>query len=403
MNNEEAKDELPEEDRAQVGYEPGLLTIQGSSSKKNFAAWHHPVKQIVREMQWAELTRKLIEDRQLANATLRYFTLPGPDLFDIKVLSEVCSESENKIEYFGFLGGDPSKDTDDRASWAVAEAALRQSGKISDTSEIVSDRIEDIAIHNSKARSSLESRPIFDIINIDACDYLAYKPLKREACTFDAMLALLEHQTKATAPWLLFLTTRADANQLGVPGGFLQQAVLENYISWPAFGAELASEMNWGADTILASINVAWNSSGMSFMEIFTLGVSKFLLRHFHRARHVQADVKLKSSFVYRVHGSDVDMAALAFLVSPDPPAPPVRVGGEEEPEQNPEIDRARRVVRRLKSVWNIDDAIQTDVGLLSQAVSGTENLLITANYDLGQWREWVSNHAVRPLPIGNL
>jgi hypothetical protein len=118
----------------------------------------------------------------------------------------------------------------------------------------------------------------------------------------------------------------------------------------------------------------------MPFMQIFTLGIAKFLLKHFHQDRRFQADVKLKSSYVYRVKGSDVDMAALAFLISPDPPAPPVRVSGDKTIQTNPEPARACAIVKRISRVWNIDEAIQGNATLQAKAVSGTEALLRTAN-----------------------
>ena len=405
MTQDTEQDDLPEEDRALISSDAAPATLYGSAVGKPFAPWHHPVKQIVREQQWAELTRKLIGERQFPSDILRYFTLPGPDLFDIRVLSDVCVQSNIKIEYFGFLDGGASGEEDDdgspRAPWASAEAALRQSGRITANSEIAGDRLEDIAIERSKARSSLNQRQTFDVINLDGCGYLAHQPKNRTVCTFDALRALLAHQSKATSPWLLFLTTRADAQMLGTPGAHLQNAILQNLTDWPdSFGCQLAETMGWPFDTVASSITTAWSSSGMSFMQIFTLGVSKFLLKHFHQQRELQADVRLKSSYVYRVKGEDVDMAALAFLISPDPAPPPTRVAGGGAPQTNPEPGRACSIVRRIGRVWNIDEAIQNDSDLKARAVSGTEALLKIRNYDIVLWREWVTGHEIRPLPI---
>ena len=52
--------------------------------KDAFLPWHHPVKQVVRHHQWAELTKRLIAARPAARPTLRYFTLPGADLLDVR-------------------------------------------------------------------------------------------------------------------------------------------------------------------------------------------------------------------------------------------------------------------------------------------------------------------------------
>jgi hypothetical protein len=394
---EAGEDDLPEEDRELISSDSSPFALQDTIAKKDFAAWHHPVKQIVRESQWGNEIRQLIEKRQFSERTIRYFTLPGPDLFDVHMLANVCAPSSLIIDYFGFLaGGVSGQDMDGegrRVPWAVAEAALRQSGKITAGSEIASDRLEDIAVDRSKARTSLIRKPPFDIINIDGCGFLAHKPENRNKCTFDALRILLQHQSRAQSPWLLLLTTRADAVTLGEPGAHIQKAILDNLTSWPdIFGTQLASTMQWPSDKITASVSAAWNALGMPFMQIFTLGVAKFLLHHFHRDSALQANVELKSSYVYRVYGSEVDMAALAFLISPDPAAITGAV--------SPEPKRACDIVKRLPKVWDIDDAIRTDAALRQKAVSGMEALLKAANYDIARWRSWVADHKTRPLPI---
>jgi len=397
VRQEGGEDDLPEEDRQLISSDASPFALQDTIAKKEFAPWHHPVKQIVRENQWANEIRRLIKRRQLSDGTIRYFTLPGPDLFDVRMLADVCASSNLIVDYFGFLaGGVSGQDMDGegrRVPWAVAEAALRQSGKVTAGSEIAADRLEDIAVDRSKARTSLIRKPPFDIINVDGCGFLAHKPENRHTCTFDALRVLLNHQSRAQSPWLLLLTTRADAATLGEPGAHLQKAILDNLTNWPnIFGTQLASTMQWPSDKLTASVSAAWSGLGMPFMQIFTLGVAKFLLHHFHRDPALQANVELKSSYVYRVSGSEVDMAALAFLISPDPPA----IAGAVSPEPK----RACEIVKRMPNVWDIDDAVRTDADLRQKAVSGMEALLKVANYDVARWRSWVAGHRTRPLPI---
>jgi hypothetical protein len=105
MNGEEGADELPEEDFIATYGEAVTAVEQVISSierKTAYKPWHHPVKQIVRARQWAALTKKLIESRTEAPTKLHYFTLPGPDLLDVRVLAEVCHPLDVQIEYFGF-------------------------------------------------------------------------------------------------------------------------------------------------------------------------------------------------------------------------------------------------------------------------------------------------------------
>jgi hypothetical protein len=78
--------------------------IERSERKRKFAPWHHPVKQIVRSKQWAALSYRLIKDSRSAaqQKILRYFTLPGTDLLDVRVLAGALEPLGTKIEYFGF-------------------------------------------------------------------------------------------------------------------------------------------------------------------------------------------------------------------------------------------------------------------------------------------------------------
>jgi len=90
MTGEGGEDELPEEDLIST-YGEAVTTVEQVISaierKTAYKPWHHPVKQIVRARQWAALTKRLIEARTDATAKLRYFTLPGPDLLDVRVLA----------------------------------------------------------------------------------------------------------------------------------------------------------------------------------------------------------------------------------------------------------------------------------------------------------------------------
>lgn len=171
--------------------------------RQNFAPWHHPVKQLVRKTQWEALVTRLVKDNAPDGNVLRYFTLPGADLLDVRVISEGCAPLGVQIEYFGFDAGMQAVELN--AQRIELESALRQAGRITANALILPDRLEDIAVDQSQAARQLETRQPFHVINIDACDHLAYQPDGRQRSTFDAVHALLRHQMIATRPWLLFI------------------------------------------------------------------------------------------------------------------------------------------------------------------------------------------------------
>lgn len=411
--NSEALDEASE-DIIEVYGTPDETTPSTLFDERlqKFAPWHHPVKQIVRQRQWVALAKKLLEDRQINNNTLRYFTLPGKDLFDIKALSEVCAPLGVSIEYFGFNSmSPPPRSTEGTseaevahvngaAAWAAVESVLRQSGRTTSNSVINPDRLEDIAVDHSHASAKLRLRPYFDIINVDVCDHLAYAPIGRERTTFDALNALLQHQMGAKSPWLLYLTTRADCTLLGAPGLAFQKAISENLnVAGSGFGTVLAECLEANQSKIVSELNAAWNTQDTKFLKLFTVGLGKFLLQFFCGQPNLPANVELASAYAYRVYEDEPDMLALAFRITPETPRvfPPSAGGATIIPSLEPA--RAVRVAERAKKLWDIDSALN-DEQIRLEAVRGMQQLLEGANYNIAEWKEWLSKLEKRPFIV---
>lgn len=406
MSGEDGADELPEEDLLAT-YGEAVTTVEQVVSaigqKTAYKPWHHPVKQIVRSRQWAALTKRLIEERVEASGKLRYFTLPGPDLLDVRVLADVCHPLDVQIEYFGFdvaVEAEPDAAPEQAGGWINAESALRQSGRVSADALILPDRLEDLAVDESQAASQLRQRASFDVINIDACDHLAYRPRGRVHNTFDALQALLKHQMRARTPWLLFITTRVEPELLGAPQLAFQQAISQNLAAAGGFGQRLAETLEAEEAKLGSAIVAAWNVPGAKFLKLYSVGLAKFLLQFFHGQPNLPANVELASSYAYRVHGDEPDMLALAFRIIPDPPrvfAPGVG-GAAVIPNLEPE--RATRVAARAARLQDLDQALENEADVRAEAVSGTEALLASANYDVAGWKTWLAQHERRPMVV---
>ncbi len=379
--------------------------------RREFHPWHHPVKQIVRVHQWAALTKKLLSARvQGVSKTLRYFTLPGADLLDVRVLAGVCEPLGVKIDYFGFDSGssaaEESAKTDGastnapgNAAWVTAESALLQAGRVTPDAVIYADRLEDIALADSHAAMQLSQRAPFDVINIDACDHLAYCPKGRTLNTFDALGALLKHQMGARSPWLLFVTTRADPSLLGQPGLVFQDAILQNLrIPQSTFNASLAECLDADIGKLATELASIWSVHDARFLKLYSIGLGKFLLQFFHAQPNLPANVQLASAYAYRVHGEHPDMLALAFRITPDPPrvfAP--NVGGTTiVPSLEPV--RATHVATQARKLQDLDHELKTDAALRTEAIDGTKALLQSANYDIEEWCKWLGSHEHRPM-----
>jgi len=376
--------------------------------RRDYSPWHHPVKQIVRSHQWAALTERFIQARPQANASdaLTYFTLPGADLFDVQTLSNICEPLGVKIQYFGFNSAFPDEEAEGAndpsdAPWVTAESALRQAGRITSDAVVLSDRLEDIANTASQASLELGKRPPFDIINIDACDHLAYSPKGRPQSMFDALQHLLSHQLRAKSPWLLFITTRVQPDLIGAPGAHFQQAINENLsISNSGFGAALAECLSLDEDRFTEDLLSCWDIHDERFLKLYTVGLGKYLLQFFHGQPSLPANVELASVYSYRVYGEQADMLALAFRVTPDPLRVflPMTGGSFVIPDLEPR--RATKVARQAIKIQDLDKAIAEDEEIRQKAISGTVKLLEGARFDINGWCEWLAKHSQRPLVV---
>lgn len=134
MNDELSRPNDGDNEDLEAIYGSPLPSLTSQPEKRvDFQPWHHPVKQVVREFQWKELTRRLLSERSDKPDVLQYFTLPGPDLLDVTVLAQACQSLGVAIRYFGF---DAATDSSSASSgseltrYLVAESALRQSNLI---------------------------------------------------------------------------------------------------------------------------------------------------------------------------------------------------------------------------------------------------------------------------------
>lgn len=405
MNHQEEADEF-----VSAVHSPALDADRSLQAglRTQFAPWHHPVKQIVRHYQWSMLTTELLKGSRSNQDgdVLRYFTLPGVDLLDVKAIAEAVRPYNTKIEYFGFnasMNRDSSSDETSLSESFSVESALRQAGVTSDSSIVLSDRLEDIAISGSQAANKLDERQVFDVINIDACDHLGYVPSGRSISTFDALEKLLSHQLISRKPWLLFITTRADPDLLGKHILKMQAAIGDNMTHHEAsFGPAMAECLEADARVLVSEISKGWASWSDRFIKIFSIGLGKYLLHYFHSKKPVAADVELKSVYAYRVKDEKADMLSFAFCITPRPiQAQSASIGGSvvhtlTEPEAGV------RIVRRVSKVWMLDPALDAKSKVRSIAVSGTERLLRESHYDIDEWKKWLRDHRIRPIIVSD-
>lgn len=383
-------------------------TGSAARKKRDFAPWHHPVKQVVRRDQWGHQIERLIRDGHVSNATLRYFTLPGADMMDVRYLGNRLRglpEGPWRLEVFGFDRTAQEPEEGGTSAEPEALSILRQDDLITMASQLVPGQLEEIAYPESVARRNLDRSGTFDVINLDACSHLCHQIGETRISLFAAFQRLMEHQLRRQLPWVLLITTRADkVNFSGPPAEGLRKAILNNIEKGGAvFMDALRATMKSESDAADGGAEAAWASKGEQFLKIFTIGFGKHLLQWFNTQFGRRSEVELKSTFAYRVAGDDPDMLALAFRVTPvrDAPLPAMNGGQIELPPTEPEL--GARIARRADRMMNVDARMEDDAKLRQSIIQEKANLLRAINYPIDAWIEWLKTHRIRPIDCSDL
>ncbi|WP_156459044.1 hypothetical protein [Rhodanobacter sp. Root480] len=404
---EKTQDELGSDDLTSVfGTEDVRPHDEGLRLKNDFLPWHRPVKQLVRKEQWAALAVRLVKDSKLSK--LRYLTLPGADMFDVRVIAETCAQEGCKVEYLGFdssRSGERGVDqlaaaTANAAQRDTAESVLRQTGLVTDSSITLNDFLEDIAVSGSQACAILRNFGHFDIVNIDACDHLAVEPVGERPGLFSAVKEVFSHQRGRHSPWLLYVTTRVSPDRLGGPKEEFVDAIKRNLdLPTDVFRNAFAEAMGVSADDVEDVVSDGWAIHDDRLLKLFSIGLGKYLLQLAHGHYGDPAKVELASCYCYRVHEGSADMLALAFRITPTAKriAQPTIGGGVLNlPLLEPVL--AARVANKVVKLVDLDRELAEQPDLAEGALAATLKLLEVANYNLDEYREWLEKNE-RPTP----
>jgi hypothetical protein len=202
-------------------------------------------------------------------------------------------------------------------------------------------------------------------------------------------------------PWLLFITTRADASLLGIHTTKMQAAILENIQNHGTeFGPAIADCIGASIENLQADLNAVWARQSEEFLRLYSLGLGKFLLHFFHGQHNLSADVELASAYCYPIHQTEPDMLSLAFRITPHPLRVQPANAGSVSVTSPLEPKHGVRLAERAKRVWNIGNAVNESGDLRAAAISGTKELLEAANYDIPAWKDWLATHSTRAMEV---
>ncbi|PCI46345.1 MAG: hypothetical protein COB49_08550 [Alphaproteobacteria bacterium] len=367
-----------------------------------YMPWHKPRKQFVRGKQWIHHSRSRVEDLQCrgyfqGNVPLKYLTLPGPDLIDIRLMIDLCAEMGVKLHYTGFC-----TDTDNqqiRLRQNISQFRASNNDVVAPGSDVHKVALQGIVHMGSSAHNELLKGGPYQIVNIDACTPLLTGDVDATGRLIDAVKFIIEFQVNSEAvPWILLLTTPLQREN--ITDGFLDRLnaqIKENYNASEDFAKKLKESFEDGEelDAFLARMSA---EHGCNFLNIATLGISKWLV---HLGEAGNCRVKKLNGFCYSTFGEHPllpNMISVCYLFEKQERALNDRSGITRNIENQinlPNQDDHIRALNKSFDMTNVDQLLKNDHALYETMIVETMRLLSDIGYDVEQegksYREWIS------------
>lgn len=356
--------------------------------KKEFKPWHKPRKQFVRRHQWHKeadtLIKELIPRLQRENRPLRYFSLPGQDMLDIRILSELCEIYEIQMNILGF----DTAGTEANISWHEV------SKYISPTSLISKNNICELASKTSIAYKKMTQIGPFDIVNIDLCDSAASLAQSVEYHT--AFTNLLEFQVnEKVEPWLFFITTRCD-----------KQSVCEEVMRQYQLNVKRNAEQSTTFKNLLSSYGIVFDEQNNidniinTFVraQYFPVCFGKWLLGVLSSVQN-RWNLTMLDSYWYKVRPNALapDMLSLGFILRPniqrlsDPTG--IAVVGDSTANNEPNEEyQAISIVEKSFALEDIDEILHCKEEIRRAMIEESATLMNSARYSKEDYIRWVES-----------
>lgn len=347
----------------------------------DYAPWHKPRKQFVRRKQWAQEVQGMIaalrNSGHLQSDTVRYLTLPGPDLLDVRVLSDVCRDNHAKIRYLGLCRDNESR-----------QARLRRN--ISAFSEAEGDILpytfEALAKPNGTAMRAIRGLGSFHVINVDACQPLAKRDPNETGRLIDAVRTVIEHQiNKARHPWLLFITTVVQPDSVSDNSlSTLKSEIRKNSAQSAEFAELAVSAIDPTGEPLEDCLASASSERGEPFARMFSLGLTKWLIHLCEDHGYAVIGRKPYCYSTIPVQPFPANMVSLSFEFRPQPVGLSDSSGLTEtghlpfdDSGLAPDIRAAKAIARMV----NLDHTLRNDPDLAQSMSVETKDLLRQVGY----------------------
>lgn len=385
-----------EDDLVSSAYSVISTELVDVSEKKSFQPWHLPRKHYCRLKQLAHHTQKLQKELKISNPAqerpLRYLTLPGDELLDIRVLAEVMKKAGIRMQFLGFNTAlDKLRSVESDLSFSE----VRQlEGIYEKPSEIIQHRIEKIAEENSTAKQKVLEHLPFDVINLDFTGSIVGQPPLSSASYLQAVRWLIDQQcNKNRRSWLLFLTVplARDGRTNNETAKQLWSSVYQN-AQKKDFADNLANLLQIAKREILGEMSGFDQLDDQRYSKGLSLALSKWILGLLI-TRSDKWTVKLVDAKSYRVYGNVPEMYSMSFKFIPHDitsvDATGLTIPLDSSTNSVSELETALELIQSISQTEDVDKLLDKDRELLDEAITLSAKLLATVRYNSDDYREW--------------
>ena len=359
--------------------------------KKTWKPWHRPRKQWIRLRQWNAQIGQLINELNLTDRPLRYLSLPGEDLLDIRVIRKLCGVKGVQLKCLGFDNCMYSPNTQTELN--ISKSEVFQSPIIYPESDVKKDDFGMLSDKNSQAYKVAKQNGAYDIINLDLCGSFSRRQGRPY---YNALCNLIDIQIRErNQPWLFFLTTRADVGQVNTND-------LPNYLRNLRYNVRRSDTFKDRLDHLLGNRLDQINGNlqqelirleRAKFGRLFALCIAKWLLRLMSSGSPLWV-TEMLDSYWYRVSYAKVpNMLSLSFRFRQvtDTRQDPTGLA-DDQATQNEQVDESALAIAALtktESIVDVDKLLRDDRALYNEMVEETKKLLGSARYPIKEYQSW--------------
>lgn len=370
-------------------------------SPLSFMPWHKPRKQYVRLNQWLHHAKDRIQKLKdsgyfVGGVPLKYFTLPGPDLLDVKLMIELCREMGVQLHYTGFCFD--KFEQEDRLRQNISQFRNNYRDVVTPGSNVYNVSFQDLVNAQSSAKLELTKGGPYQIVNVDACTPIMGGEVGSTSKLIDGLKELFQYQINYCAEdWILLITS--PVQQENITNEFLEKVLSEitkNCEQFPEF--KLAVE---GKVTSKKSLEEYYEevrkTHSTDFLQLATLGISKWLV---HLGESGNSRVKKLNGFCYSTFQKAPlvpNMVSVCFLI--EKLGVNLKDGSgltkdKETTQSLPNLSDHMRALMKSYSMVNVDDYLKEHDEEYEVLIDESITLLSSAGYKVGEngvdYRQWL-------------